>query len=313
MLSLAGICAASAAPKLTQVTGGTLHQALLGVAFDGKVGVAVGAGGEIQATQDGGATWTRAASPSPLTLLGVDVRESLGVAVGQMGLILVRDGGSGWAQMASGTQERLLSVSINARGDAIAVGSFGTVLASSDRGRSWTSIAPDWMSFMAAQGEGFQPHLYAVQLDDQGTATVVGELGTILRYSADSRQWTLLHKGDPVNHKDDASLFALDIRADGIGYAVGQDGTILRSSDGGLSWRSTRLAAKSILLGVSSAANGHVLITAMHAMYFSRDDGKTWRRFTDAAVASSWYVGVARPEGGTPLVVGNAGKILRFE
>ena len=68
---LAGSAIATAAENVPEpVLTGIPHQALFSIAMDGERGIAVGAGGEIQVTEDGGATWTRETTPSPLSLLG---------------------------------------------------------------------------------------------------------------------------------------------------------------------------------------------------------------------------------------------------
>ena len=304
---------AQAGPEVTlkNLLSGTPHQGLMAIAFDGGVGVAVGAGGEIETTRDGGNRWQLTASPSPLALLGVDLKGGLGIAVGQGGLILVCHGSPDWKKMDSGTSERLFSVSVNSRGNAVAVGSFGTVIASSDQGATWQSIAPNWAALIHEQGDQFTPHVYATHLDDNDTVTIAGELGVILRSSDRGKTWKVLHMGDSSNHKEDESLLSLDIRKDGIGYAVGQDGAILRSTDGGLQWTHVNSGTKSILLSIHSSSDGVIVVTGMYSMLVSKDDGKTWNLVIDQAVASSWYAGVARPSDGADIVVGKSGTIIR--
>jgi len=308
-------CAASGASGpdiyLKDVVSGTAHEALMSVAFDRQAGVAVGAAGEIKTTTDGGKSWTQEPAPSPLSLLGVDIRNGLTVAVGQMGLIVTRDGGAGWQKKDSGTTERLFSVALSSKGDAVAVGSFGTVIMSTDRGATWHSIAPDWGSLVKDQGDQFMPHIYAAQIDENGVITIAGELGSILRSQDMGKSWTFLHRGDVANEKEVESLFALDIRPDGVAYAVGQNGLILRSKDGGRSWLNANSNIQSNLLAIHSSTDGVIVVTGMYSMLVSKDDGNTWAIVSDPAVASSWYAGVARPDGGSNYVVGKAGSIVK--
>src|SRR3546814_13250645 len=44
-----------------------------------------------------------------------------------------------WTPVDSGSKSRLFAVHLNPRGDAVAVGEFGTVLVSGDGGQSWRS------------------------------------------------------------------------------------------------------------------------------------------------------------------------------
>src|SRR5271170_1631829 len=75
------------------VVTGTAHQALFAVAFDGGRGAAVGAGGQILLTDDGGKNWhaSKDSGTTTLSLLGVDVVGGTKIAVGQAGLVLVGD------------------------------------------------------------------------------------------------------------------------------------------------------------------------------------------------------------------------------
>jgi photosystem II stability/assembly factor-like uncharacterized protein len=311
VMSFAASGAAGPDVFLKSIASGTAHEALMSVAFDHQAGVAVGAAGEIKNTADGGKSWTQDPAPSPLALLGVDIRNGLTIAVGQMGFIVTRDGSGGWQKRDSGTTERLLSVGLNSKGDAVAVGSFGTVIMSTDRGATWHPIAPDWGTLVKDQGDQFMPHIYAVQIDDNDTITIAGELGSILRTQDAGKSWAFLHHGDVASQKEVESLFALDIRSDGVAYAVGQNGLILRSKDGGQTWQNANSNINSNLLAIHSSTDGVIVATGMYSMLVSKDDGQSWDIVSDQAVASSWYSGVARPEGGATYVVGKAGSIMR--
>lgn len=297
--------AAAAAMTMEPVVSGKAHDALFSVAFSQSQGIAVGAAGAILDTADGGKTWKPVApSPTQLSLLGVDVQGSDALAVGQMGLILKRDANKAWKTIASGTEERLFSVSMNTRGVAAIVGSFGTVLKSKDGGATWAAVAPDWTAYTE---DGAQPHLYAVQVDASGAVIIAGEFGLILRLPAGQTAWQLLHKGD-------ASIFALDIRDDGIGYAVGQSGAALRTADGGSTWSALTTGSDAILLGVRSAADGSVIASGMRDMVSSRDDGRSWTHITAGDAQSAWYAGIGSPAGGGALLaVGHTGRIVRLQ
>ncbi|MGH8456810.1 MAG: WD40/YVTN/BNR-like repeat-containing protein [Stenotrophobium sp.] len=296
----------AAASSIQPVLSGTAHQALFSIALDGKDGLAVGAGGALLQSGDSGKTWS-AVTPAPtqLSLMGADIQQGHELAVGQLGLILVRGADGIWTKTDSGTDKRLFSVSVNADGLAAVVGAFGTVLKSQDGGKTWTSIAPDWSKNYAP--DGAQPHLYAVEVDDKGTITMAGEFGLILRSTDGGANWQVLHKGD-------ASLFALDIRADGVGYAVGQSGTIARTADHGQTWSTMMVDGRAILLGVSSSADGRTVITGMHDMLVSNDDGRTFRHLINPEVATSWYQGIARSGPDSPVfAVGHSGQIIRID
>lgn len=286
------------------VVEGTVHDALFAVSFDGSKGLAAGAPGTILETTDGGQKWTPVKNvPTTLALLGVAVKGDHAIAVGQQGLILIRSGGE-WKKVESGSAERLLSVSVNAKGAAVAVGAFGTVLSSTDGGASWTAIKPAWDQYAEA---GTEPHMYASAIDDNGSITIAGEFSLILRRDAGTSEWKSLNKGD-------ASLFALFIGSNNIGYAVGQNGTVLRSDNNGDTWTKANAGTNAILLGVHASNDGKVVVTGMREMRYSGDSGQTWAGVTGGGVNTLWYQGIGQPEGSAaPLAVGQAGRILRIE
>jgi photosystem II stability/assembly factor-like uncharacterized protein len=299
-------------PNPVAVLGGIPHEALFAIDFDGQTGVAVGAGGEIVRTTDGGASWTRESAPRRLALLGVAVRGEHAIAVGQMGVVLVRGADGRWSEVDSGTEERLFGVDLNAHGVALAVGAFGALLRSADGGRSWSAAAPEWAGIFkdtaGRLGDFFEPSLYGVQLADDGRAWAVGELALVLRSTDAGASWQVGHAGESRVDGVDPTLFGFSMRDDGSGVAV------LVSDDGGVSWRTTERPTHANLLSVHSSADGVVVATGMRELLFSRDGGANWQPVRGEDIATGWYSGAARPGGGgAPLVVGNAGRILRLQ
>ncbi len=303
VLSTAAFAAPTSAIELKSQ--GVAHDALFAIAFDGANGIAAGAPGKIMSSKDSGESWTADEKfPTPLAMLGVDIKGERAIAVGQMGAICVRTTRSGWTKVASGSTERLMNVAFNRRGLAVAVGAFGTVLKSSDYGNSWTPVMVDFKPFLGADqvDQGIQPHFSAVSVGDDGVITIAGEFSLILRSADAGASWTALHKGEPA-------IFALELRADGVGYAVGQDGLILRSSDGGANWAQMSNASKANLLGVRSAGS-RAVASAMHDMLTSTDDGHTWKNLTAPDVQAGWYSGVG-VTGNRFMTVGFTGRIVQ--
>lgn len=283
------------------VLSGAAHEAQFAVAFGSRRGVAVGSGGSIMASSDAGASWQREISPTTLALLGVDVSDTAAIAVGQQGVVLVRRSTDAkWTVTKSGTDNRLFAVALNSRGSALAVGAFGTVIASRDGGETWQSVAPIWKNYAA---DGIDPHVYAACISADGVMMIAGEFGLILRSATGGATWELLHKGD-------ASLFAMQLRDDGVGYAVGQSGTIVRSKDRGSTWNALPPISSANLLGVHSASDGRVVVTGMRDMLISGDGGETWAHVVTSDTTTSWYAGVAQASLSAPIVmVGHAGQI----
>jgi photosystem II stability/assembly factor-like uncharacterized protein len=286
---------------LSPLVTGTAHEALFGVAADGGRSVAVGAAGAIMESADGGKTWKADGDvPTPLSLFGVTLAKGHAIAVGQQGTVLLQDEPGKWSKTDSGTDSRLFAVALDGN-VAVSVGAFGTVIRSADAGKTWTAIAPDWTKYTA---NGEQPHLYDVALDDKGVITIAGEFGFIMRSADAGKTWKQLHKGE-------ASIFAMQLRPDGVGYAVGQDGVVLRSGDRGATWNLLKSASAALLLGVYSSGK-QVVVTGMHDMMVSGDDGKSWTHVDGEQVYTGWYEGVTGSgPGSAPLAVGYFGEIVQ--
>lgn len=304
LVGLVAVGDAFAAATATPVLTGTVHDSLFAVSFDGSNGLAAGAPGYMLETSDGAKTWKPLTNiPTRLALLGVALKGEHAIAVGQQGLVLKREG-TEWKKIETGTQERLLSVSVNASGAAVAVGAFGTVLASADGGSSWTPIKPVWEQFAEP---GTEPHVYASHIDEAGTITIAGEFALILRKAAGSDEWKLLNKGE-------ASLFAMYLGSGNIGYAVGQNGTVLRTGDAGATWAKVDAGTQAILLGVSASSDDKVTVTGMREMRYSPDGGQSWSGVSGGGVNTLWYQGIGQPEGSTAaLAVGQSGRILKVD
>ena len=283
---------------------GTAHQALFGVAFDGDRGVAVGAMGELLESTDGGKSWQATAKGiTPLSLLGVGLHGAHRIAVGQQGLILRSEGDAAWSKVDSGSDQRLLAVSVNEAGLAASVGSFGAILLSENGGQSWQPIKIDWTRYLE---EPVDPHLYDVVVSDSGVITVAGEYGLILRSADRGQHWIAVHRGE-------ASIFDISLRADGVGFAVGQNGLVMTSTDGGNVWRDLPTGSEAVLLNVWSAADGHVIVAGMRETLESRDGGATWKRRTDGDFGTAWYSSLAAPQSGGLVLVGHTGRIVRID
>lgn len=300
--------AASASVKL--VSTGTVHDAFFGVAFDGKQGFAVGAGGVISETADGGATWKLVPQKATeLSLLAVDRHGDQAIAVGQLGTALVRESSGAWTKADTGSQNRLLSISLNSRGVAVASGEFGTLIKSTDGGRTWSSVAPDWPSMTPG---GSEPHIYTVQIGEGESCIAAGEFGLILRSNDGCSTWQAVHpatEGAPSVFS--VRLGVTDTGAP-LGFAVGQTGLILRSVDGGRAWESVQSGTESNLLGVDLLAGNGVLITGIRSMLSSKDSGLTFSNVEGEDIATTWYQMPRTVErGSTAIAVGHSGRILQ--
>ena len=306
--AVAASAAATDGGGVKQLRRGTAHDALYDIAFDGQRGIAVGALGAVLTTSDGGASWE--SQPSPvhnLALLSVAIKGDKCIAVGQTGIVFTADDCKTWKASPSVTKSRLLAVGVNAQGLAYAVGGFGTILRSTDWGKTWVPQVVDWKGFTEG---GAEPHLYDVHVAEDGTPTIVGEFELILRATNGGSQWKALHKGE-------RSLFGLTVLGDGRAFAVGQSGGVLASSDGGATWRSLSSGSGAILTGVYATPTGQLLVSGSNTALLSKDDGVSWTRVSSKFIANGWLQALAAGAGagGKPrlLGVGSGGSILEID
>ena len=292
---------------------GITHSAFFGISFEQAKGVAVGMGGAINESPDGGQTWTPVTHGlTELALLSVDRRGPHTIAVGQAGLVMIEESAGKWTVIDAGTQSRLFGVSVNSAGLAIAVGEFGTLLKSADGGRTWATAAPDWAQYADAESFGTgEPTMYSAHVSESGEITVAGEYGAILRSNDAAATWTVLR---PVT-AGVPTIFAMYIPADGAGnsYAVGQTGELLISPDNGRSWAKCTTSTQSNFLGVTATPDGQVVVTGMRTMYRSSNGGVTWESVEEGDTTTDWYQAVRTvPTTGKVMAVGHSGKVIQI-
>lgn len=284
---------------------GIAHDALYDVCFNGQSGLAVGVAGTVLATENAGATWQKEPSGIKAALLGVSCGNSFSLAVGQGGVIMRKADGGEWSSVDSGTDQRILSVDADKSGFAMAVGGFGTVLKSTDNGLNWTPVTFDWEAII---NDILEPHVYDVNISDDGVITLVAEFDLVLRSVDQGETWATVNRGD-------TSLFAIDFRNDATGFAVGQKGKVLKTLDGGLTWNTMSVPTRENLLDVWSSDN-QVLVSGIRTLLRSRDDGLNWEVITEGDVSVQWYQaikGTVSAGSDSVVMVGHSGRVVSIK
>ena len=224
-----------------------------GLELDGRL-VVVGEHGRIFLSDDGGAGWRAASTPTRVTLTALAaIDERRLVAVGHDVTILAsKDGGAHWDRVHEHSEDGspLLSVWFDPSGHGIAVGAYGRYLESRDGGSTWQARIID----------GGDPHLNAiVQLADGGLL-IAGEAGTLLRSVDGGRYWERL---EPPY---EGSFFGLLPTPDAGLLVFGMRGHLYRSWDGGERWEAIATGSQASLFGGRVLADGRVLLVGQNGL-----------------------------------------------
>lgn len=298
----------------------TPHDRLFSLVFDGDKGLAVGEAGLVKTTADGGNTWKRQKAPTDLAIIDVATNGTRSIAVGQVGLILVRDGDGPRKKVESGTDRRLLGVDVNKSGLAFATGAFGTLLKSTDGGNNWTSVAPNWsMLYDSGSGDTMvlrdEPTNYVVDVLDDGSVVLGGEYGQLMRSPDGGICWEIAYRHPSVEGLNAPTFFGMEIRPDGVGYAVGQSGLVARTQNNGQTWTHVPTPSEGNLFAVTSTADGNVVVVGQRAGLRSTDGGASWNALKALDLALNWYASVshaASASGGEVIAVGHGGRIIKL-
>ncbi|RII12278.1 Ycf48-like protein [Streptomyces sp. YIM 130001] len=206
---------------------------------------------------------------------------------------VVRPAKPTWRETPSGTDARFRGLAAVGRKSAWVAGTEGTVLRTSDGGRSWRDVSPP-----GASGLEFRD----VEAFDSRRAVVLaigeGDASRVLRTDDGGATWTETFRNDePAAFYNCVSFFD---RSNGLAVSDPVDGRfrILATSDGGRSWSVLPDSGMPDALPGEAgfAASGQCLVTAGtqdawlstgggdHArVLHSRDRGRTWKA-ADATV-----------------------------
>lgn len=290
------------------VNQGTAHEALYGLCLSEGRAIAVGQGGLVLESLDGGETWNERNRFTDAALLDVDCGPRSQLYAGQGGA-LYRQTGESLEALQSGTDARLMSVAQSRDGDlAVAVGAFGTILVSVDQGFTWSSASLDWFAVL---DDYVEPHLYDVHISAGGQITVVGEFALVMQSDDAGLTWQRRHRAE-------SSLFGLYLDASGTGYAVGQEGTVLATGDGGETWAAIPTPTNDILLNIHRSDSGAVLATGIRKFIVSHDQGATWTEYDSPALTTGWYQGLVllpaeEASAEQVMLAGHQANILKIE
>jgi photosystem II stability/assembly factor-like uncharacterized protein len=249
--------------------------------LDSLRGCAVGSGGVILVTRNGGESWDlvhrgRSSGDDLSDVQFVD--DENGWAAGSASILRTQDGGETWGALVYSTSENgYLSGNavhfVDTRRGWLA-GHSGGLFRSDDGGATWIPVPLPLRI-------GERPTLWDVTFTDASNGWVVGERGSIFHTSDGGANWTLQEAGVPVvralpvgerrkrdvvpeleAEPDRLTISAIRFVDPRHGCATGYyadvaESVILRTSDGGTSWKRERVLRGELLRCVFLASERH--------------------------------------------------------
>ena len=279
--------------------------------------IAVGDGGVILKTTDGGSTWDNITSGTTQNLNNISIiNNSTAVVVCNAGIILrTTDGGNSWQNIISNVSDDLLSVSFNGA-NGIAGGTSQTIIYSTDSGETWV------VSQTGFFGGGF----WGTQMLDADNTFIVGEnsiFQPLFGKSTDSGQsWN--YTSFYLN-SNEGRLYSIQFIDSNNGIAAASvftgEGAISITTDSGNNWTtlpffsnalySLKIPSSQSLIGYAVGAMGIIIKTSDGGGNWSVQASGTTNNLNGVTFANE-VIGYAVGDGGTILKT-NSGGIIPVE
>ncbi len=266
------------------------------------VWVAVGDGGTVLRSTDGGRSWGAVPSPAKDDLHGVAFQGSFGLAVGVSGTVIrSTDSGESWSLVPRPTSKILNAVAMSTT-SAIAVGEEGTFLHSTDDGAHWT-----------VGGAGVANQFFCVSLD--ADTAVAGSYGGAVASSLNGGgAWgASILGGGPINGP---AFYGVSLTSGrtaimvGAWPAPGDSALILRSDNDGITWRLQSAPSVGTLFAVAFPDPQHGYVVGdLGTLLTTADTGNHWSQQSTGVSVSLNGVAFAGPDAG--VAVGDSGTILQ--
>jgi photosystem II stability/assembly factor-like uncharacterized protein len=306
--------------------------------------IAVGAGGKIIRTIDGGTNWNVIASGTAVNLKDVDMVTALvGYIAGESGTVLrTGDAGATWAPIATpGAALTLLHLSSPAAG-TVFVNTNGAVYRSqnADSGAAtWTTLTPagstytdvvarttsdvyvsSWMGVARSQDANLATPTWALttqpssdfleNVDVDATAAHVKSGAWQANIFGTSTMVSPMN----VEYSASTSVENIDTWGSTTALAVGSLGHAWRTTDSGTTWTKVDTSTGRSMFGVdlvsateawAAASSGNVLHTT--------NLGTTWTAIATGAPGAPPLVDIIKSNTGALLAVGSSGTIMRSQ
>lgn len=265
-----------------------------------QTGYAVGTGGAIYKTTDGGLTWSSQTSSTTEVLHAVFfVNTNVGYAVGANSTIRKTiNGGGSWTTQTSPspgiTFTEIHFPDPGTPGTGYIVGSGGTILKTTNGGTNWN-----------LQTSGTSSELQGVWFTSLSTGYAVGNGGILLYTVNGGTNWNPQTSGTIQNLND------IHFADANTGYAVGVNGEIRKTVNGGTNWTTAGngFSLELYCVHFTDTSNGYA-----GSFFYTRqtpDGGTNWIDHNIPAVTA--FRGIHFPSATTGYMVGGSGTLVKYQ
>ena len=198
-----------------------------------------------------------------------------------------------WTASPIETSEDVMDIDCAPNGDYWVVGSFATILNSTDMGASWHEYA---------LGDDLIITSVYFLTPEQGVA--FGEFGTVLQTVDGGATWLTL----PIMPREIYPLTAY-IQNEDDWWVGGLDGVILHSEDGGATWRREETEVASPIYRIIEAGGERFALGDFGAVLVQSEDGGAWVQSASSQKVRGYLRAAAITDDGV-LVAGGGGSFL---
>ena len=263
--------------------------------------VVVGSRGAVVTSIDRGKTWQRQELEGKPFLMAVTTCPDGSFVALDYGRMLWFGNAEAaeWHSQPIATSETVQTVSCDPQGNLWVVGSFSTILHSTDRGQTWSESSLDE-----------DLHFTSIQFVDENTAFLTGEFGVVVRSTDGGETWERLQPLPDEFYPQDAYFYDRN-----IGWVVGLAGTIMVTNDGGTSWVRQDTGTTAPLYKITRNGSNLYVVggngTVLQSKLASDNPGKNnWSNVQHQAPIRFYLRGVAPVGDKHLLVAGGAGALF---
>lgn len=257
-------------------------------------GLAVGSGGTIIKTTNGGTNWAAKTSLTANALTSVKfINATTAIAVGQFGIILYStNAGDTWANTTTGTN--LTGVFFSSANTGYACGANGTILKTTNAGVNWTALT-----------SGSTTNFTGLNFTSDNEGYVVGATGTALKTTNGGANWILLTTGT-TNNLNSVNFVST------TGWISGATNTLRKTTNGGTNWTAQTLPAGGANIINSfflDASTGYV-VGQTGRINYTINGGTTWSTQTVGGGGNN-FNSIFMVNATTGWIVGDGGTVLK--